>query len=128
MADVNTKVLNAVMEGSTLDDAFYVDYSTARTVEDLRGAIHRSISSLTSFRHRSLRDIDLERFQLWKVILPPGPGLISHQELRQEVIRLDNLNAVKIKLKLTDILDNIFNEVDSAKISFLTYVVVKVVD
>ncbi|KAG0255217.1 hypothetical protein BGZ95_005820 [Linnemannia exigua] len=101
MALINTKgtkVLHTIVDGDTIDDAFFTDYSTARTVEDLRGVIAKTMSGLDSFQNSGLHDIDEKRLQLWKVIIPPGPAVISLEDFTKEVIHLDNVDMVKVKL------------------------------
>ncbi|KAG0274328.1 hypothetical protein BGZ95_009910 [Linnemannia exigua] len=119
----------AIVDGDPVHEAVLVDTTTSETIQDLREAIMITIYHHPRFHRSYLRDIAVNKVQLWKVNLPNPPphAHVIFQGAGNEVVQLDNLKT-KFKLELAQRVGHVFRGGNNTPNKGLTLVVVKIVD
>ncbi|KAF9903062.1 hypothetical protein EC991_004234, partial [Linnemannia zychae] len=120
--------LRVVIDGDNVKDSFILPTEARATVKDLRSAIKRNINQDRGFSNSVLRDILVERLELWWLAVPwPYPfsnGKVIEFDENEEVL-LDGL-ATKRRLSLDERIADVFNEASSTTVDGRVFVVVKV--
>ncbi|KAK3842458.1 MAG: hypothetical protein J3R72DRAFT_490557 [Linnemannia gamsii] len=127
------KPIYAIINGDRILEAFLVNISTCMTVRGLQQAIKDTIACHPKFKHSFVRDIPLEKMQLWIAVVPP-PHPRFHTTLEtfeQEEVHLDELKKKCKLVELNQKMDTIFsgaNHHDKNSVRGMKFVVVKLDD
>ncbi|KAG0273664.1 hypothetical protein BGZ95_010541 [Linnemannia exigua] len=122
-----------IINGDKILEAFLVNISTCMTVRGLQQAIKDTIARSPKFKHSFVRDVPLEKMQLWTVVVPhPNPRIHTKLEaFEQEEVLLDELKAKHKLVEPNKKMDEVFggtNHHGNNSSRGMKFVVVKIDD